>query len=404
LTNGACDRSQPLTIDPVLSYSTFLGGSGVDEGHGVAVDASGSAYVTGHTLSPNFPTAGAIQAACATNTSGACTTDAFVTKLDPLGQVVWSTYLGGSGTDRANAIAVDSAGRASLTGSTTSTNFPTASPVQATFGGDSDAFVTRLSASGNALLWSTYLGGRLTDIGYGIALDSAGNTYLTGDAGYYGPQPFPTTANAWRTTSAGSVDVFVTKLNASGSTLLYSSYFGSPGGDHPNGIAVDGAGHVAVTGSTNASGLPPVGAAQTSYGGGSSDGLVAVFDPSASGTASLLYSSYLGGATNDVGNAIAADGAGRFVLTGQTNSSGFPTVSALQPTKSGGDDAFVSVLDPTTSGSASLVYSTFLGGAGNDAGKGVALDAFGNIYLTGLTWSSGASSFLAHRHHSLQRR
>ncbi len=204
---GAYDHTRPLVIDPVLSYSTYLGGTGNDAGFGIAVDTAGDAYVTGYTSSTDFPTsAGAFQ-----TTYGGGDLDAFVTKLNPTGTaLVYSTYLGGTDDEEGQGIAVDTAGNAYVTGYTYSTNFPTtAGAFQTTYGGSQDVFVTKLNATGTALVYSTYLGGTDDEEGQGIAVDTAGNAYVTG---YTYSTNFPTTAGAFQTTFGGGADVFVTKF------------------------------------------------------------------------------------------------------------------------------------------------------------------------------------------------
>jgi hypothetical protein len=275
---GSYDRSQALIIDPILSYSTYLGGSGSDSGGSIAVDSAGDAYVTGITASTNFPTAHPLQA-----TSGA-NNDAFVAKLNPAGSaLVYSTYLGGSDYDSADAIAVDSAGNAYVTGTTASTNFPTANPLRATFGGGGyDAFVAKLNSTGSALVYSTYLGGSGDDLGNGIAVDSAGNAYVTGSTR---SSNFPT-ANPLQATYGGAYlgNAFVAKLNPAGSALVYSTYLGGSGyyGDQGDGIAVDAAGDAYVTGHTSSTNLPTANPLQATYGGGNSDAFVAKLNPAGS--------------------------------------------------------------------------------------------------------------------------
>src|SRR5438552_1690786 len=214
---AAYDASQPLVIDPVLSYSTYLGGSNADDGLGIAVDTCGNAYVTGITLSTNFPTtAGAFQ------TTGGGAEDAFVTQLNPMGTgLVYSTYLGGSGVDDGLGIAVDARGNAYVTGVTLSTNFPTtAGAFQTTCGGAEDAFVTQLNPIGSLLVYSTYLGGSGVDDGLGIAVYARRNAYVTGVTF---STNFPTTAGAFQTTFGGTEDAFVTKLNPTGLRLVSSA-------------------------------------------------------------------------------------------------------------------------------------------------------------------------------------
>ena len=224
-----------------LVYSTYLGGSDYDYGNGIAIDSSGNAYITGWTTGV-FPTADAYQ-----RTFGGIF-DVFVAKLNSTGAaLVYSTYLGGSDGDRGNGIAVDSSGNAYITGSTESTNFPTTAGAQVTSGGNKDAFIAKLSSTGTALVYSTYLGGSAIDVSNGIAVDSIGNAYITG---YTYSSNFPTTGNAYQTVFSGSLDAFVAKLNSPGSSFVYSTYLGGSGSDRGNGIAVDSSGNAYITGST----------------------------------------------------------------------------------------------------------------------------------------------------------
>ena len=290
---GQYDAAKPLVIDPALAYSTYLGGSGGDSGNGIAVDSSGSAYVTGNTSSTDFPTtSGALQ------TTSAGSGDAFVTKLNASGTaLVYSTYLGGTGSDSGHAIAVDGSGDAYVTGSTSSTNFPTtAGALQTTSAGSGDAFVTKLNASGTALVYSTYLGGSGGDSGASIGLDGSGDAYVTGSTS---STNFPTTAGALQTTSAGSGDAFVTKLNASGTALVYSTYLGGTGSDSGQGITVDSSGVAYVTGNTSSTDFPTTSGALQTTSAGSGDAFVTKLN--ASGTA-LVYSTFLGGSGIDFGN------------------------------------------------------------------------------------------------------
>ena len=377
---AAYDPSRPLIIDPVLVYSTYLGGSGIDAGFGIAVDGAGSAYVTGTTRSTDFPTtAGAAQ-----TTHAGGFDDAFVTKLDATGSgLVYSTYLGGSAFDSGSDIAVDVTGSAYVTGSTSSNDFPTtAGAVQTTHaGGVYDAFVTKMDATGS-LVYSTYLGGSDDDGGSDIAVDAAGSAYVTGSTA---STDFPTTLGAAQTTNAGGrSDAFVTKLDAAGSGLVYSTYLGGSGvfGDVGLGIAVDGAGSAYVTGDTASTDFrTTAGAAQTTFAGGR-DAFVTKLDATGSG---LVYSTYLGGGFSDVGFGIAVDGAGSAYVTGSTSSNDFPTTAgAVQTTGAGRVDAFVTKLDTTGS---RLVFSTYLGGSDDDGGSDIAVDAAGSAYVTGDTTS-----------------
>ncbi len=387
------DASKPLIIDPVLSYSTYLGGSAGDSGNAIAVDASGNAYVTGETSSTNFPTKNPSQSASG---GGA---DVFVAKLDPTGStLVYSTYLGGSGGESGNGIAVDASGNAYVTGFTNSANFPTKNPFQAALGGGGDAFVAKLDPTGSALVYSSFLGGTMDDFGNGIAVDSSGNAYATGNTL---STNFPT-KNPLQAASGGARDAFVAKLNAAGSALVYSTYVGGSGEDSGNGIAVDSAGNTYVTGLTRSTNFPtasPFQASCQSCSNGQGNAFVAKL--SAAGSA-LMYSTYLGGSGNgtdgDFGNGIAVDASNNAYVTGFTSSPNFPLASPIQATLLPqtctfdyygytytipcSNTAFVTKLDP--SGSA-LLYSTYLGASGGDleSGRGIAVDTASNAYVTG---------------------
>ncbi|HEV8132423.1 MAG TPA: SBBP repeat-containing protein [Acidobacteriota bacterium] len=373
------DANRPLVIDPVLFYSTYLGGGGDEQGNGIAVDTAGNAYVTGFTNSTNFPTTvGAFQ------TTLGSFEDAFVTKLNPTGSgLIYSTYLGGSDGDEGFAIAVDTAGNAYVTGTTLSTNFPvTLGAVQPTFGGGTfDAFVTKLNATGSGLVYSTYLGGSNGDHGRGIAVDTTGNAYVTG---FTFSGNFPITLGAFQTTQGGSYDAFVTKLNPAGSGLVYSTFLGGSGGDQGLGIAVDTVGNAYVTGATFSANFPITPGAVQPTLSGHTDAFVTKLNPI--GSTPLVYSTYLGGSSFDEGNGIAGDTAGNAYVTGSTASSNFPTTpGTFQTTLGSFEDAFVTKLDPIGSG---LVYSTYLGGNGNDQGNRIVVDTAGNAYVTGATDST----------------
>jgi hypothetical protein len=348
---GAYDPSQPLIIDPVLSYSTYLGGSDEDFAYGIAVDASGNAYVTGRTQSGDFPTLGAFQTSY--GGGGFYGGDAFVAKLNAAGSaLVYSTYLGGSNIDLAYGIAVDAAGSAYVAGQTYSSNFPTTpGAFQPVYGGGSDdAFVAKLNVAGSALVYSTYLGGSsydftYTDVGYGIAVDAAGNAYVTG---FTASSDFPTTPGAFQTSRRGDDDAFVAKLNAAGSALVYSTYLGGSNYDLAGDIAVDASGNAYVSGYTESiesSNFPTTpGAFQPSYGGGTVDAFVTKLN--AAGSA-LVYSTYLGGTAVDGGQDITVDAAGNAYVSGITDSSNFPTTpGAFQTSYGGGRDAFVAKIQP----------------------------------------------------------
>ncbi|MDR6556810.1 hypothetical protein J2809_001152 [Arthrobacter pascens] len=373
---GSYDRSQALVIDPALAYSTFLGGSGTDEGHEVAVDASGSAYVMGNTTSADFPTT-----AGAFDTTLGGVRDAFVTKLNAAGTaVVYSTYLGGSGDEFGLSVALDASGSAYVTGDTTSADFPTtAGAFDTALTGFGDAFVTKLSPTGSSLVYSTFLGGNGQDAGFGVAVDASGSAYVTGSTN---STNFPTTAGAFDTTLGGA-DAFVTKLDPTGSSLLYSTYLGGSGQDSGSGVAVDASGSAYVTGATTAADFPTTaGAFATTFNGGFFDAFATKLSPT--GT-SLDYSTYLGGSAGDEGYGVAVDAAGSAYVAGLTDSTNFPTTAgAFDTTFNGGVDAIVTKLN--AAGSA-LVYSTYVGGSAFDFGLGVAVDTAGNAYVTGETSS-----------------
>jgi hypothetical protein len=382
---GAYDATRPLVIDPILSYSTYLGGTEQDLAWAVAVDGSGNAYVAGETYSLDFPTT-----AGAFDTSYNNWNDTFVVKLDATGSnLVYSTYLGGrNNEEHAYAIALDSVGNAYLTGVTASTDFPTTvGAFDRTFNGVWDAFVTKLDTTGSNLVYSSYLGGSETDSGGGIAVDSAGNAYVVG-----GTQStnFPTTAGAFDTTSSGGgaydSDGFVTKVSATGSTLVYSTYLGGSRGDGIGDVAVDLSGAAYVTGNTGSPDFPTTpGAFDTTPDSGPflSDAFVTKLDPSG---ATLTYSTYLGGTASDGGSGIAVDSLGNAYVVGATDSTDFPTTpGAFDTTLDGSIDVFVTKLD--AAGTA-LVYSTYLGGSDGDGAFEIALDPAGNAYIGGFTYST----------------
>lgn len=370
------DRSKPLVIDPTLAFSTFLGGSGMDRGDGIAVDAAGNAYITGSTLSTNFPvTAGAFQ----TQKAGIAETDAFVTKMNATGTaLIYSTYFGGSNRDAGNDIALDAAGNAYITGLTDSSDLPiTPGAFRTTpvLSDEFDSFAMKLNATGTALVYSTYVG---PIIGNGIAVDSAGNTYIAGQAN----ADHPTTPGAFQTTPGGSSDAFVSKLNSTGTALIYSTFLGGSGFDFASEIAIDSGGNAYVTGQAQAGFPVTAGAFQTNFNGGS-DAFVTKLN--ATGTA-LVYSTFLGGSGTDSGNGVAVNAAGNAYVTGASDSSHFPvTLGAFQTLKAAGQDAFVTELN--IAGNA-LAYSTYLGGDGNDFGNDIAVDTSGNASVAGLTGST----------------
>jgi len=369
------DRSKPLVIDPTIAFSTFLGGSGNDRGDGIAIDSAGNAYITGNTNSANFPiTPGVFQPAKAS-----LDFDVFVTKMNSTGTaLIYSTYFGGSNRESGNDIALDSAGNAYVTGLTDSPNIPTTPGAfrNTPIGSDEfDTFAMKLNPTGTALVYSTYLG---PAGGSGIAVDSTGNAFITGNAN----GDYPTTPGAFQTVYGGGGDAFVTKLNATGTALIYSTFLGGSGFDTGSEIAIDSSGNAYVTG-VAADGFPvTTGAFQTSFNS-LTDAFVTKLN--STGTA-LVYSTYLGGSGSDVGNGIAVNSAGNAYVTGSTDSSNFPTTAgAFQDEKGAGLDAFVTELSVAGN---DLAYSTYLGGDGIDFGSNIAVDTAGNASVTGVTGST----------------
>lgn len=391
---GAYDRTRDLVIDPVLVYSSYLGGNGGnvgDVGNAIAVDASGNAYVSGLAASTNFPTT---SNAMQTDTHG--DGDAFVAKLNPQGTAfLYSTYLGGGGQDIAWGIAVNAAGEAFVAGQTGS-GLNGTSPFPTTAGGyqrthhagtlNNSVFVTKLSADGSDLLYSTLLSGANDSYAAGIAIDSSGNAYVLTNTS----SGFPVTSGAYQK-SAGTYSCpyeqfadgqaqVVTKLNPQGSALVYSTYVGH-GCDYGSGIAVNAAGQAFITGQTQDSAYPvTAGAAQSKFGG-VVDGFVTALNASGSG---LVFSTFLGGPLADFANAIALDSSGNAYITGSTDGAFPTTANAYQRdvTNNGYNHGFIAKLSPQGK---SLVYSTYVNDASNISFNAIAVDKSGNAYVTGYT-------------------
>jgi hypothetical protein len=417
---GSYDRDQPLVIDPVLSYSTFLGGSGSDTAWDVAVDTNGFVYVAGETMSAHLATPGAFQ----TNYAGGPSFgggDAFVAKFDinkisgAGSNLVYLTYLGGSAQDAALAIAVDGAGCAYVTGVTGSTNFPTKLAITNAISGVAnasfgiypfDAFVAKLNADGSDLVFSTYLGGSAQDQGIGIAVDPGNNVYVTG---FTASTNFPVTANAYTNKLAGVQNVFVTKIDSSGTNFVYSTYLGGTNTDHGEGIAADAAGRAYVTGYTDSTNFPTTTNALRTLLNGSTnlifgfDAFVAQFPPT---NGAPVYSTLLGGTNNDISFRITVDTAGGVYVTGSSQSPDFPnTTTNVAGLRTGINtngllfkNAFLTKFNFTTNGAA-LAWSALFGGSGIDEGWQVAVDPAGNAFVVGATTSTnfpaaGTSGFL----------
>jgi Beta-propeller repeat len=447
---GKYDRSRELVIDPSVSYATYLGGTAEDDGDAIAVDANGNAWVTGQTKSTDFPTK---NPRYATYKGGF---DVFVTEFSPTGSLLYSTYIGGSSDDSGTAIAVNSSG-VFVAGGTKSTDFPTQGPYQSTRKGPTNAFVLELSSTGSTLIYSTYLGGTGTDVASGIALDSSGNAYVAGSttsidfpmhnpllnetAGGFvtelnssGSAPVYSTylgagtkdfasaiavdgsGNAYVTgatqsptflTTAGVVqptcgtasncngglyDAFVTVIQPSGTGLKYSTFLGGGSTDEGFGIAVDSVGDAYVTGFTSSTDFPLGVARLYQTLKGASDAFVSELPPDLS---RLINSTYLGGSGGEAGIAIAVDKNQNAYVTGVTGSTDFPTANPTQSKNNGQNDAFVTEF---STGGSSLVFSTYLGGSlnentstsiGGGSLAGIAVDSAGaNIYVTGSTSST----------------
>jgi len=365
---SATDFQQELVIDPDLAWSTYLGGGSDDHGNGIAVDGSGNVLVTGYTASSW------ISGGYDTNFWG--DSDAFVAKLSPSGEHLWSTYLGGSDEESGYGIAVDGWGNVLVTGWTGSYDWASGG-FDTSFNEEGDAFVVKLSPSGEHL-WSTYLGGSDGDYGYGIAVDGSGNVLVTGWTNSVG-----WTSGGFDTSYNGGDqwggDAFVAKLSPSGAHL-WSSYLGGGGDDLGRGIAADGSGNVVVTGWTNSVGWTS-GGYDTSLDGWDA------FVVKLSDSGGHLWSTYVGGSGGDDGQGIAVDGSGNVLVTGRTGSSGW-TSGGFDTSYNGGGDAFVAKL----SDSGGHLWSTYVGGSSYDKGDGIAVDGWGNVLVTGETFSSGWTS------------
>ena len=383
---AAYDPDLPLIIDPLV-YSTFLGGGGLDEGSAVAVSAADEVFVTGRSQSSTtaFPT-----------TVGAFDTshnvdpfDAFVTRLNSTGTaLVYSTFLGSSGGDSGEGIAVNAANEAFVTGSTGGgvSDFPTTvTAFDTSHNGGNDGFVTRLNSTGTALVYSTFLGGSGSDYGKDIAVNAANEAFVVGftaDA----VADFPTTATAFDTSHNGRSDVFVTRLNSTGSALVYSTFLGSSLDDYVGGIAINTADEAFVTGGTSdaLTAFPTTaGAFDTRFFPGEAYTDAFVTRLNSAGT-DLVYSTFLGALGLDEGLAIAVNAASEAFVTGITNKAAidFPTTSgAFDTFHNGGVCVFVTRLNSTGS---ALVYSTFLGD-GPGAGYGLVVNGANEAFVTGYT-------------------
>jgi hypothetical protein len=370
------------SMGTALIFSTYIGGSNDDLGRAIAVDDLGNVYITGETTSNDYDTTqGAFQ-----TTFGGGYYDVFVSKLNSTGTaLIYSTYLGGSYMDGGNSIAIDGSGNAYITGWTNSSDFVTTSGAfQTTYAGGGDFFVTKLNSSGTSLIYSTYIGGSSYDEGFGIAIDSIGNAYITGRTT---STDYDITSGAFQTTyGGGTYDVFVTKLNSTATGLIYSTYIGGSSYDEGYSIAIDGSGNAYIAGSTESNDFDVTsGAFQTTKDGGTYDSDIFVTKLNSTGT-TLVYSTYIGGNNGDYAYAISLDNFGNAYITGNTWSTDFDiTPDAYQTSNEGQHDVFVTKLNNTGTG---LIHSTFIGGSGSDYGRGIAIDGSGSAYITGHTYSS----------------
>lgn len=387
---GEYDHSQSLVIDPTLVFSTYLGGSGEDVGNSVTLDSSGNVYITGRTTSNDFPVVDGWQ----DYRAGA--RDAFVTKYSPTGEMLYSTYFGGSGAENALGIGLDASGAIYVTGVTSSVDLPVKNAAQSTYGGGGqDGFVFKLTPAGDDLVYSTYLGGTGFDQSRTIAVDADGYAYVAGNTGSL---DFPL-SNALQPNFGGGIsDAFVTKLDSNGA-LVFSTYLGGTTNqgddfDSGRGIALDASGNIFVAGETRGGFPVTSGAFQTAYGGGLNDLFVAKLS---SDGARLIYATYVGGSGSDQsqlvigtssgihGKIIAVDRDGSAYITGDTESSDFPVRNAYQPFKAGNVDAFVLKLNAAGS---DVVYSTYFGGSGFETARGIAITPGGRAWIVGSTASS----------------
>jgi hypothetical protein len=377
------DDSKILVIDPILGYSTFIGGDSTDRGYDIYADSNGNAYITGTTGSSNFP-----------NSTGAYDKsfngylDAFVFKMNPGGSgMVYSTLIGGNDEDIARGIEVDSSGNVYITGHTKSPDFPNSSGAfDNDFNGTYDAFIVKLNSTGTSLVYSTYLGGSTVDFGYGIALDSSSNVFVTGTT--YSSD-FPTSPNA-NDTSLNNDDIFVFKLDSTGTTMLYSTYVGGTDKDFGWAIAIDSAGNAYVTGQTFSDNFPVTPQAYDSTMGSNGDTFIFKLNNDGS---EIIYCTYIGNTLcfHDYGNAIAVDEDGFAYIVGNTDSNSFPTTSGAYDesfngkSSTPGGDIFVTKINQTGS---ELVYSTFIGGSKDDFGEDIAVDDQGYAIITGYSAST----------------
>jgi hypothetical protein len=382
------DRNSPLIIDPVLAYSTYLGGSD-DEGiFGIGFDQEGNIYVAGETSSLDFPQKDAVQNHLGGNY------DAFVSKFDAQGaNLIYSTYLGGTNYDHAIGLQVDGHGGVYLAGETRSSDFPVRKALQSALAGTMNGFVTKLSPTGSELVFSTYFGGHGFDQVSALAIDRDNAIYIAGSTNSL---DFPVTSSAFQTQCDGGVhtgfcvgDAFVAKLDSQGRKLVYSTYLGGAGYDAAGGIAVNDRGEAYVAGQVGSIDFPTKNPYQSSLSG-PSDAFVTRLNTAGSG---LISSTFLGGTGFDAASDIALDGRGNIYVTGITGSTDFPIAQAFQLANKGGfSDGFVTKFNPRAS---QLMYSTYYGGSGFDYPFRIAVNRQGEAALIGFTGSTDFPTYQA---------
>lgn len=398
------DPEQTLIIDPVLDYSAYLGGSEKDQGHAIAIDGNGDTYIIGSTRSLNFPTQNANQV----NNAGE--QDVFVSKVSADGsQLIYSTYIGGSDKDSGTSIAVDAQGYAYLTGNTESKDFPTQNPVQAELAGEQDAFIAKLSQDGSQLLYSSYYGGSGEENSNDISINALGQIHIVGTTESKSSEsdsddhetyekdsddheesekesdeheelqnkPLPL-KNAFQDKASGEDDVFIAKFNEQGNGLIYATYLGGEKSDEASAITLDPQGQVYIVGETESNNFPNA----SDVLNGEKDVFVTKLNADGS---SIIFSRLLGGNNEDEGVDIELNNAGQIIVVGNTESTqGFPIVNALQGNYAGEQDAFITKLSNDGS---RLLYSSYFGGSNKEKVHAVSVDAQGNIYIAGETSS-----------------
>jgi hypothetical protein len=381
---AAYDNKYPLIIDPTLVYSTFLGGRFVDYGIGIAVDNNGNAYVTGVTNSDDFPVEKAIFPV-----NPFWHSSAFITKISASGtEIIYSTYIGGSGTyNWSNGIALDSMGNAYITGWTSSNDFPTKNPLFPSYSGSNDAFITKISADGSELIYSTYLGGTDEDIAKGIAVDNSGSACITG---YTCSLDFPLSENPLGQRK-GLRDAFITKINFDGTSLTFSTYLGGALNEEGSGISIDNNGNIYITGYTESFDFPISNAlfpTKKDRMGGAYWGVDAFVTKINNLGTSFVYSTYLGGTDGDVGLSICADSEGNAYVTGVTdscmNNHDFPTVPNENYFGGPSLDGTCGFVTKINNSGSSLIYSGYLFKGHRFVGNAIALDSNNNAFIYGV--------------------